>query len=767
MSSRWLHTIVLLLMLVCHDSASGQGDKPSEEAVTKTPTADLNEQLEINRDSLLRGSTEQIRVKAAILILQDPSPAAHKILLDTLNTAGNTEAVAAVCKALGQARTLEKPITVLKDLFPPILNLLKRPEGPLGALAAEACLFFDYETVGPNLEILVADVNQPTAVRLNLVSVLRQFPDKRVAIRFLRLVDDPDKQVARQVVKGLNALGVDVGKDAADRRAIIARLESTSKDDFLRDAIIAKLDRTSRDDSLRNYVLGQEKRIQQERQEMELWRQLYLESLDRLYGALTEDTQRGEFLIQHLKAAQTARRRWALAKAYEWRMAAGSNLPEVMSPVLLGLLSDQDRTVRLSTARLMSKMGDASSAKVLLDRLEVEPDAQVRSALFVALGMACDLALMEGAGGHVDPEVKRKTLEWAGRFLSQSDPNQIREGANVISKLVAKNGLTDAEVVSYLDLLKKRLQAEDLAASVPARADLLGAMASLCLRRSASRAQAIQLFEPLFQKARSDTNDRIREQAIEGLFNADKGSALSQLRKDYPNDSSAAIRYHLMEAAAEVGEAADLNWLTGRLAQSQDRPMAWEGINSIVGRLDVVTLLSWLKGALAGQSPFTLDQAISLLQALERKAMGEKWAEQRAWTLRELAQRQRAKGDPATAIKTILRLLELQPPKAHSALKGELVLLYLEVGQLEEAAKLVRERLEKTDVKEGDPVLVAIENYRGDGSLDDRNKTLVQLVGKIASPTPRPNWEQYKTQWLAQPKETTESPSPTPEKTTN
>lgn len=730
MSSRLLIILFVLLIVPAGVGAEAQTEVENDLAADAEP----NEQLEINREALLRGSSEQIRIKAAQLMLQDETAPARRILLDTLGQSENVAAVAAICRAMAQARAQESSIAKPQELLVPLIHVLTEGNGELGGLAAQASVFFGYDVLGPALEAIVGDPNLPATTRLNAVSALRLQPDKRAVIRLLSLVDDQDEQVAEKARGGLHALGMPVGRNQAERKAITLQLQRKSKDDFLRD-----------------YVVGQEKRIQTEQQEVAAWRQLYLESQDRLYAALTEDAQRGAFLIDHLKANQSARRGWALAKAYEWRMAAGSSLPEAMTPVLLGLVADKDRSVRLTTARLLSKMGDAESAQILLDRLEVEPDVEVRSALFVALGMACDIALMEGTDGSVPPEVKRKTLEWAARFLAQSDAGQVREGADVIGRLLTKNGLSGEEVGRYLELLKQRFLSEDLTENSSAQADLLGTMASLCQARSTCRVQAVKLFRDLFDDALGDSNDRIRKNAVEGLLHVDKTRTLERLRAEYPNDSSAAIRQQLMEAAVEVGGGVDLLWLMERLTQAQDRLMAWQAISSIAGRLDGQDLETWLKGVLTEESPLSADQAISLLQSAERKAVAEKRTASRDWILRSLATQQQRKGDPGAAAKTLVKLISSENEQAEASVKGELVKLYLEAGQIDEAIKLVEAHLAQSDLKAGDPMLAGIEAYLGNEAQAGRKESVAKLAGGVTSSEPRPYWERCKTQWLAAP----------------
>ena len=84
-------------------------------------------------------------------------------------------------------------------------------------------------------------------------------------------------------------------------------------------------------------------------------------------------------------------------------MGTKSKLPTELGPVLVDLISHQDRDVRLKTAKLLSLMGQLSSAERLLKQLEVEQDSEVRMELFVALGGACYYAFSPNSGLKISP----------------------------------------------------------------------------------------------------------------------------------------------------------------------------------------------------------------------------------------------------------------------------------------------------------------------------------------------------------------------------
>ncbi|MFH1615235.1 MAG: hypothetical protein ABIG61_09155, partial [Planctomycetota bacterium] len=73
------------------------------------------------KEAFLHGSTENSRIRAAILLLRSKDKTARDILLNALSSAENPVAGTAVCKALIQLRSLEKTIPDTEDFFEPLL----------------------------------------------------------------------------------------------------------------------------------------------------------------------------------------------------------------------------------------------------------------------------------------------------------------------------------------------------------------------------------------------------------------------------------------------------------------------------------------------------------------------------------------------------------------------------------------------------------------------------------------------------------------------
>ena len=79
----------------------------------------------------------------------------------------------------------------------------------------------------------------------------------------------------------------------------------------------------------------------------------------------------------------------------------------------MSLVSDEDRHVRLETAKVLYRMSDRNPGAKLLAQIKVEEYEDVRLAIFEALGEACYFAFSEGSKIELDASVRDETLEFA------------------------------------------------------------------------------------------------------------------------------------------------------------------------------------------------------------------------------------------------------------------------------------------------------------------------------------------------------------------
>ena len=141
MSAKRLHLVMLILVIGCQQAGISANNPvgPADEKVAET---ELSRQLGINREALLQGPNEQIRIDAATVMLFSEEPLARRVLLEALRQSENTAAQAAVCKALGRARAGRKIVENKQNFIQPLLGVLTTKTSPAAKLAAEATLIF-------------------------------------------------------------------------------------------------------------------------------------------------------------------------------------------------------------------------------------------------------------------------------------------------------------------------------------------------------------------------------------------------------------------------------------------------------------------------------------------------------------------------------------------------------------------------------------------------------------------------------------------------
>jgi HEAT repeat protein len=659
-------------------------------------------------------------------------------VLEALKQSENINARAAVCKALSLARTEQKPIRNKEDFIQPLFDILSTESDDSAKLAAEAILIFEYGQIAKRLEGLSTNTTLPVQVRLNAIYALRLQPDMKAVFKLIELLDEPETRVAAEAEKALRSLGTPIGKDAEAREQIRSELIRKGRDEFFRDLLIR-----------------QEAQMRKLETELNTWREMYLSALDMIYDGLSDDAVRGRFLAERLGESKDIIRLWALEKIAQWRVGTKSELPAELGPVLVNLVSDQSRDVRLKTAGLLSLMGQLNSSQRLLQQLEIEQDDEVKTELFVALGGACYYAFLPGSEVKVPEEVRKKTLEWAGKFLVEENPKRAQKGAAVIRKLLEQNGLTTGEVERYLGLLVERYNRQKVQADGALRGELLAAMAGLCGPRSVHKTEAAKAFEQLFEQALNDKEVSVREASVDGLINIDKTKALSKLKGSFPNDSSAKIRQRVIELAGEVGGSDDLTWLAEKLG-SQEGERAWQAMLTIFKAVETNVLVQWVQrlSSLDYEAKLSDEQKITFLELAERKAPAAVLRQQDAGAeflknVREkLVQLYCSSGRFEQAAKCLGSLREAaSDEKEKEAILAKVLEVYLKWPKVETAAQLVHHCLLEKDLEPNSVIVLTIEKYLTEPNAASDPNVVLGALTKIKTAEVRPMWAEKVRRW--------------------
>jgi len=164
---------------------------------------------------------------------------------------------------------------------------------------------------------------------------------------------------------------------------------------------------------------------------------LYLGVLDKEFEPL-DTASKTPYLLEKLGSDLPTVRLWALEKLQRYSAESAASLRDK----LLALLSDENRLVRLATAKVLSTMSALNPAERLLGRYKEEADPQVAMAIFEALGEACFFAFSPGSKITLPAEVKTETLQIADSYTAKEDPEIAKKGAEVLRKLLELDGLT-------------------------------------------------------------------------------------------------------------------------------------------------------------------------------------------------------------------------------------------------------------------------------------------------------------------------------------
>ncbi|MBN1795617.1 MAG: HEAT repeat domain-containing protein [Sedimentisphaerales bacterium] len=711
---------IILILLILLQSI---GFVIAAEAVE--PKSEADEQLEINRIALLSGPDEQIRTKAASLILHSENPAARPILLGVLGQSGITPARTAVCKAIAESNG--NRVIRDKELFiQPLVNVLTSDNPETAKLAAKALLVFDYDQIeGPLLE-KINDESLSVEARLNAVYAVRIQPDIDAIVRLIELLGNPNEQISASAGEALTSLGIPaVGADSATQKQIIADLKRIGKEEFIR---------------IWQMRQEYENKLERLRKEREIWKSKSLGLLDEVYGRLgADESAKIAFLSKYLSGTEPEERMWAVNKVSQWWKGTDpkSKLLAELGPDLMKLISDNNRDVRFNTAKLFSYMGELNSCDVLLKQIKVEEDADVRLEQFAALGQSCRFAFSPQSPFKLANEVRKQTLDLAIEYLRSENALKTQKGAEVLRNNLEHNGFSETEIENYLQALSDRYKQDSTNSELAG--ELLNSMAMLC-SRGVYRQQAIEKYERMFVAALSDENALVREAAVKGLINISKSQALAKLRRDFTNDSSANIRKAIIGLAEEVGTAEDLAWLFDKTGNDPDGAAAWKAMLGIFEQVDVEMMSQWTAKIEASELEAT--KRISFFEIFERKSEGNNNKELLKKARLELAGLYRQINELNQASKYLAELIKDETHEAEKEkLKGELLQLYLTNDQIDSAKSLIENQLMEKDFGAECPMGQVLLGFIK--SDTPQLQTLIDALRKIQQPGQRPKWQKF------------------------
>ncbi|MBN2455880.1 MAG: hypothetical protein JXB29_04985 [Sedimentisphaerales bacterium] len=703
---------------------------------------ELSPQLKINRDTLLHGEQDKIRIDAAELMLLSDEPQARAVLLDLMRQPANAPARSAICKAIANTKASGKPIAQKEDFIEPLFSIFTA-EKDIGTAksAAEATSIFDYEQIAEPLERLSTDKLLPVEARLNVVYALQLQPDMRAIIKLINLLDDPEKQVSGAAAEALGSLGIPLGEDKESRGQIIEELKRKGRVEFLRDWQIRQ---------------NQQQRIRELQDELQWWQQKHLGLLEKVYESIEQDQQKGEFLAKYLASSNpSVLKVWALEKVYQGRVGTTSKLPIAggLESVLISLISDENRDVRHKIAKLLALMGELNAAEPLLNQLKVERDEQVRLELFIALGVACHYSLSTDSGVKITSDIKKETLELAEGYLEEPELRRAESGAEVIRKLLEQKGIDSEQADYYIGLLAERYKQEKGKADGSLRGELLKKMASLCVQ-SAYKGASIRVFRPLFEQALRDETNLVREAAVDGLIHIDKSEALKMfIMRGLANDISSTIRQKVIALAGQVGSNEDLVWLGEKIGSTAESDLAWQAMLKIFERpgCDFNVLQKWFNNLVGQQSSsaqLSDEQAISFLEITEKKVDAQEHLSMLSRVKNELAELYTKTGLFDEAVERLAFLYKYaQTQQQKQQILGRLVSVHLSQPNLNSVKNLIENCVLEKDFEPNNVVLEVINSYFNNPFGRAEPNDVLNTMQAVKIDQDRPNWQQRLRDW--------------------
>lgn len=601
---RFVIFFIATLWVVGLLNGTSRGDEEAvlaDESGTPALIDDVaSRQFRIYREALLQGSTEQVRVDAAVSLLLDRNDASRQFLLDVLNNPDPPAAADAVCKALIKSRALGDTIGPRQAFLAPLLKLLASSNAQTGKLAADALLMFRYDDIASGLNEVVRANSSDKQARLNAVYAYQIRPEPAALRDLIRLRMEGPTEVAQAAEAALQEVfGIPVGTSGQVWQQILEDLQQKSPDDIRRERL-----------------LRQEMRLREVQAERDLWQKLYFALLDKQYET-ADDAGKMALISERLDSDIATIRLWAVGKVEQ--ISADKLLP--LRDKLLRLINDESRLVRLNTAKILSNMSSFDPAEKLLERLAVEKDNEVALAMFEALGEACFYAFSPGSKIKLPEKVRLQTLQLAEGYLQKDEPEATKKGAEIIRKLLEINNLDEKTAVYYLQQLAARFS-QLQSAKNPLSADVLQMMSQLCIR-GAQRQRAGQMYREFFEASLVSDNSSARLAAASGLAAVDAALAFRLFKQNnILKDASAGLRQVVFDTAAQVASAEDLAWLEPYTQANGQVETALAALKAICLRSSAEACLSFYK-RIAGVATMK-NFSYELLTIAESKGISDK-----------------------------------------------------------------------------------------------------------------------------------------------
>lgn len=719
--------LTVLMILVFLSDLSGSDMRISSGsgaggAVLLGAQEDPGRQLRVYSEALMQGSSEEVRVDAAIGLLLRQDAAGRDVLVRALRASDNPLARASVCRALIRSRGLGGTV-VPADLFvEPLIEVLTGSDEGVSKLAAEALLIYRFSDIEGPLMSVIKDTQRDIKVRLRGIYALQVRTEPQAFRLLIQLMDEPNPEIQQAAERALQeSFGIPVGTGRQVWTTILEQLRQKSPEDIRRERL-----------------LRQEMRLREIQEERDRWQRLYLSALDNEFE-LQPPEVRGRYLLERLNSDLAPIRLWALRKMNR----LSGDVEPALRERLLVLLGDPEREVRLQTARVLTTMSVLNPAEKLLEQHKKETDSQVSMAIFEALGEACYFALSPGSNITLPESMPNEVLELAANYLRNEQAAAARLGGEVMRKLLERVNIDSAQSAVYLGSLADRYR-QAVSAGGALAGDLLMIMARLS-SQGYQKELAGQLFQEIFKEAITDKNNpEIRLAGATGLIGIDRNEAFRAF-KEYglASDSNSSIRQMVYELAGQVGDKEDLEWLSRQIGGNGASDVAWQAFRAILQKQRAAVCVDWAKrgaeqGFLPERQRFIWDLAEQKAAAESSRALLEEiWTNQMklAETAKDYAQ-----------ILEISKRIKAGNARPEFVDTANLVAFRAAVllRQYAVAESILKEVLARGDIGKSHPIATFIESYFSTPDVKEADKA--DFVKGLKENTISPNYPEWSVQ---------------------
>ncbi len=685
-------------------------------------------QLRLYSEALYQGSSEDVRVDAAIGLLLRQDSEGREVLLRALRASDNPSARAAVCRALIRTRGLGASVIPADFFVQPLIEVLVGADEPTSRLAAEALLIYRFSDIEGPLTAVVKDSQQDIKVRLKGIYALQVRTEPQAFRLLIQLLDDPNPEIQQAAEHSLQeSFGIPVGTGRQVWSAILEQLRQKSPEDIRRERL-----------------LRQEMRLREIQEERDRWQRLYLAALDNEFEAQTPEV-RGKYLLERLNSDLTPIRLWALQKINR----LNGNVDSALRERLLALLGDPDREVRYQTARVLTTMSALNPAEKLLEQYKKETDSRVSLSIFEALGEACYFALSPGSNITLPESMPGEVLELAAGYLKSDQPATAKTGAEVLRKLLERVEIDSFQATVYLNALIERYHQETAAGrGGTLRGDLLMIMARLA-SRGVQKDTAGHLFHQVFVEALGDKNNpEVRLAGATGLIGIDKNEAFRIFKEqNLIQDANPGIRQIVFDLAGQVGNKDDLEWLSTLLGGNGASEGSWQAFRTILQRQTADVCVAWAQRITEQGIP--PERARQLWEIAEQKAQTESAAGllEEIWSnLLTLAGKSR---DYAQMVEIGKRIKSSNPrPEYLDKINPEIFRAGLFSHQPAVWGAVLEQVLSKGDVGSESPIVSILDEYLRSSEKEENKKALLENIKENYGHPEYPNWSKSIDLWF-------------------